>query len=201
MKNPNYLQQFYDHNARWWSDNKVNSFWHEEGFRQFVKYFKQGDSIIDIGCANGIHVPLFLGIGQNLKYTGVDISQKMLDIAQGRYPHLPFSQCDILEPKTLPKNTYHGFWAAAILMHFPEDDWPRLLKNIQSICRPKAIGYITLPKSRPNPASPKDQRHFSFWNIEKLESTMAPTGWLVLENGLMPKTDAEWCWYIIQAPK
>ena len=64
-------------------------------FRKFIKFFKKNDSILDIGCANAIHVPLFLGIGRKLKYEGIDTSYKFLKMARSRYPQLSFRYGDI----------------------------------------------------------------------------------------------------------
>lgn len=67
-KNP--TKEYYNKNAEKWAEKKFHSFYHEKEFRMFCSYFNTGDRILDIGCANGIHVPLFLGIGRDIKYEG-----------------------------------------------------------------------------------------------------------------------------------
>lgn len=96
--------EYYDKNAEWWASKKTNSFFHEEGFRKFHALLKDGDTVLDIGCAYGIHVPLFLGIGRNLKYEGFDISEKMIKIARSHYPQLQFSIADILSPELMKQS-------------------------------------------------------------------------------------------------
>jgi len=197
----NINKDFYDEHAQWWSENKVNSFWHEPQFHKFVKYFKKGDKIIDIGCANGIHIPLFLGVGRHLKYEGLDISAKMLAIASSRYPQLKFFRADILASRNLPKKKYSGFWAAAVLMHIPEGDWPRLLSDIERLIRPGGVGYLTLPRRRPNPGSQRDHRFFSYWTSDKIKSFLEQRDWKILRHGDMPERNAGWFWTIVQLPK
>lgn len=193
-------KEYYDNNAKRWTDLKTNSFWHEDQFRKFVTYFREGDLVLDIGCAYGIHVPLFLGIGRHLMYEGIDISESFLEIARNRYPQLSFECANILDSETLPKKRYAGFWGAAIFMHIPEDDWPTWMSDLEKIIVPGGVGYMTLPQQRPNPASEQDQRFFSYWDPEKLKKTMAQQGWKVLEYGDMPDRAAQWQWYLVQLP-
>ena len=197
----NLIRDFYDKCVKRWIDSKVNSFWHERQFRKFIKYFKKGDCIIDLGCAHGIHVPLFLGLGRHLKYEGLDISTKMLAIARSRYPQLKFFKANLQKPKTLPKKKYSGFWAGAVLMHIPESDWPNLLASLQGLIKPGGIGYLTLPRRRPAPESKKDRRFFSYWTPVKAKTFFKRRSWKVLNWGEMPKREAGWFWTIVQLPK
>ena len=192
---------YYNKNAERWSAIKTNSFYHEQGFRKFIALLKPKDSVIDIGCAYGIHVPLFLGIGNFLKYSGFDISKKMIQLAVSRYPQHNFFVADILEKKSLPHKKYSGFWAGAVLMHIPEEQWDQMLINIKTIIKPKGIGYFSLPNMRPNEASSEDQRHFSIINSKKLRSFMSKHGWKIIKKGDFPVDPrAIWSWYIVQLP-
>lgn len=193
---------FYNQNAEWWASKKTNSFYHERGFRKFHSLLKDDDSVLDIGCAYGIHVPLFLGIGRNLNYEGFDISGKMIDIARSHYPQLSFFIGDILSAGTLPQKKFEGFWASAILMHVREEEWEEMLTNIENLSKSGAIGYFTLPDVRPNEASDKDQRHFTFIPRERLEDSLIRRGWKFIEQGSFPDDPRNiWRWYLVQLPE
>lgn len=192
---------YYNEKAHAWSASKTNSFFHEEGFRKFCALLEDGDEVIDIGCAHGIHIPLFLGIGRALRYEGLDISEKMIEIARGRYPQLSFSVGDILSPATLPQKKFDGFWAAAVLMHVPEEQWRDMLTNIQNISKPNAIGYFTLPSARPSAASATDQRYFSIIPEDRLKEMLQGHKWDLLESGGFPNdVQSVWHWYIVRLP-
>ncbi len=192
---------YYDKNAEWWASKKTNSFFHEEGFRKFHSLLEDGDTILDIGCAYGIHVPLFLGIGRNLNYEGFDISEKMVEIARSHYPQLEFSVADILSPGSLPQKKFEGFWAGAVLMHIPEEQWEEMLTNIENLSKPGAIGYFTMPDARPNEVSDEDQRHFSIIPKEHLEEMLKKRGWEFIERGGFPQDPRDiWNWYLVRLP-
>ena len=196
-------KEYYDKNAELWSASKTNSFYQEEPFRKFVKYLKMGNSVLDIGCSHGVHVPLFLGIGRDLKYEGLDISKKFLSISISRYPQLKFIYGDISDKKTLPNKKYDAFWAAMVLMHIPEENWSAMLDNLERLVKNGGIGYLTLPKERPYPESKIDRRHFNLFDNKKFLRIAKERKWKILNSGklLSSNKKTEWLWYIIRLPK
>lgn len=195
-------QDYYNKNASKWAALKTNSFYHEDNFRKFIKYFNDGDSILDIGCGWGIHIPLFLGIGRKLKYEGIDISEEMIKIAQSRFPQLDFSVVNILDKNFLPKKKFNGFWASAILMHIPKEDWLKLLDNLEKITVSGGIGYLTLLNEKFE-EDPTDPRYFEIISDERFKEIITPRNWKILEQGEFPKTiqNRGWRWYIIKLPQ
>lgn len=197
-------RDYYDKTAEIWAAENNNTFWYESQFRQFEKLFPESAKIIDIGCAWGIHVPLFLGIGRKLKYEGMDLSRSFLEIARRRFPDSKFYLSDVTNSSTLPKGPYDGFWAAAVLMHVPEARWPETLVNLEQICKPGAYGFISLPSGKTSLAPDDDSRHFSLWTREKFQTVTAARGWSVEFWGSLPERPGAWysgwTWHIVRLP-
>ena len=189
--------KYYDKNAERWAAVKANSFYQEKPFRVFEKMLKKNDLVIDIGCAYGIHVPLFLGIGRKLKYEGIDISKSMIKLARSRYSQIEFRIADAVTFKTREK--YDAFWSAATLMHVPRKNWPALLSNIERRVKRGGVGYITLPSIRPNPASKEDRRYFELFNKKEFRKIIENRGWKVLKSGDL-EAKSPWHWYIVRLP-
>ncbi len=203
MPKKNLTKQYYEKNYQKWTERKTNSFYNEKSFTIFSSLLKDKDSVIDIGCAWGIHVPLFLGIGRNLKYEGLDIANSFLKIARRRYPQLTFYQADVADKKTLPNKRYNGFWAGSVLMHVPFEEWEVMFQNIESITKKGAIGYLSLPTEHPNSESiESDSRHFTILNDNEQQKIMKDRGWKILKKGTMDGFSKEgiWKWYIVQLP-
>lgn len=200
-KNP--TKEYYEKNYQKWTDKKTNSFYHEQAFVKFVALLKDKDKVLDIGCAWGIHVPLFLGIGRKLKYEGIDIANSFLKIARRRYPQLTFYQGDIADGKTLPKKKYDGFWAGSVLMHVPFEKWDQMFKNIENHTKSGAIGYFSLPTEHPSGESLEtDTRHFTLLSGEEQQKVIKARGWKILKKGTMDGFSKEsiWKWYIVCLP-
>lgn len=199
-------KKYYDQNAQRWSDVKTNSFFHEKEFVRLVKHLpKKGGSVIDIGCAGGIHVPLFLGIGRHLKYHGLDISQSFLKIAKRRYPQLTFTKGNIADKKTLPSNKrFDGFLAIAVLMHLPFQKWDTAFSGIEHICKPRAHGYVVLPIKTPGgKQAPSDTRHFEILTEDEQKAYLASRNWKIRASGTKDGFHKEnvWRWYIVELPE
>lgn len=190
--------------ARWWSNTKTNSFIHEDEFRVFLKKLSPRDArVIDIGCANGIHAPLFLGIGHELSYTGIDNSHEFLKIAKQRYPNLQFIHGDLTEADSLPKRDFDAFWCAATLMHIPKAYIHLAAKNIASICRPGAIGYLTLPVKHPSgDKAVSDSRHFEIMNEQEQREMISGFGWKIIHETTKDgfSTPDVWRGYVVRLP-
>ncbi len=196
----NATKDYYNTHAEKWAAQKNNSFYHEKEFRLFNSKLKKGARILDIGCAYGIHVPHFLGIGRDLKYEGLDISSSFLKMARSRYPQFEFNQVDIVEEKSFPRRKFDGFWAVAVLMHVPLDRWPRMLENIQKHMKPGAIGYITVPQER-FANHETDPRHFEIFTVESFKKQIETLGWKVLKTGKKESTATTgWLWFLVQLP-
>ena len=196
-------RKYYEKKFRDWTDKKTNSFHHEKPFTKLVALWPQKGSVIDIGCAHGMCVPMFLGIGHRLKYFGIDISAAFLKIARRRYPQLPFELGNIADIKTLPKKKFDGFWAAAVLMHIPLEKWDEMFLNIEQLCKPKSYGYVVLPVAHPsNAQNPEDTRHFTILNEAEQRTYLKSRGWKIKHAGTLDgfTTESVWRWYIVQLP-
>jgi trans-aconitate methyltransferase len=196
-------KRYYDKNFQIWTDKKTSSFHHEQSFTKIVSLWPQKGTIIDIGCAHGIHVPMFLGIGRYLKYYGIDISPAFLKIAKRRYPQLSFAPGDIADKSTLPKKKFDGFWAAAVLMHIPFTQWDEMFLNIESLSKSGSYGYVALPVAHPNIVpNPNDTRHFTILNEDEQRAYIKNRGWKIKSAGVLDgfTTESVWRWYIVQLP-
>lgn len=196
-------KKYYNTNGQFWVDTKTNSFVHEKQFQKLVSLWPEKGSIIDIGCAGGIHTPLFLGIGRKLKYHGVDISAFFIKVAKRRYPQLNFTLADIADISTLPTKRYDGFFAASTLMHVPFPLWDSMFSNIEKMCRPGSFGYLTLPIAHPSAAKQdSDIRHFTILSANEQQDYLRERGWKIKSKGSLDGTTTAgvWQFYIVQLP-
>ncbi|HEU4677735.1 MAG TPA: class I SAM-dependent methyltransferase [Candidatus Paceibacterota bacterium] len=194
-------KRYYDSHANEWTARKTNSFHHEAEFTRLASLLRNGSEVLDIGCAGGILVPLFLGIGRHLRYTGLDISESFLKIARRRYPRLRFLRGNIADAKTLPKKKFDGFVAAAVLMHVPRDLWDETFHNIERLMRPGAVGYLTLPVEHPSgDRKHTDPRHFTLVSETEQRAYLRDRGWTILKRSKLKGFigDELWRGYIVK---
>ena len=92
-------RQVYNKIADHFSDTR-SFLWRD--LEPLADFVKDGDSVLDIGCGNGRLYQLFsdksTGIRpKKISYVGVDISEKLIEIAKEEYPDCQFEVADMTE--------------------------------------------------------------------------------------------------------
>jgi SAM-dependent methyltransferase len=110
--------------------------------KPFLSLVKPDSSVLDVGCGNG---RLLLGLPQNTRYTGLDISQELLKETQKTYPNRKFIEADITQDsawENLP--TYDYIFSVAVFHHLPtKKDQLMVLKQIKKHLKPGGKVLIT----------------------------------------------------------
>lgn len=85
------LRQFYNNIApRKDRFERINCYYHRDLQRYYRFLIPEGQSVLEIGCATGA----LLASLKPSKGVGLDISEKMIEIARKKYPHLEFFVMD-----------------------------------------------------------------------------------------------------------
>lgn len=85
----------------------------------FDYYTKNRERVLDLGCGNGRYHD-FLKEKQ-VEYTGLDNSEKLIELAKERHPGLDFQIGDALE-MPFPDNCFDKVFSIAVLHHFPSEE-------------------------------------------------------------------------------
>lgn len=112
-------------------------------FRFFEEYLRDGDSLLDLGCGNG-RVYEFLQKGEkDVRYTGLDFSEKLIEQGRKKYPDAAFVVSDMTE---LPfkEESFDHVWAIASFHHLPTRELrKRCLDEIQRVLKPGGYFIMT----------------------------------------------------------
>ncbi len=109
-------------------------------FLYFKPFIKKGDKILDLGCGNG----RLFEIVNGAEYIGVDISEKMIEIAKTRYPQAQFL---VTSPLLLPfpDNTFDKVFCLSVLHHIPSEQLRRrFLGEIKRVLKPEGLLFLTV---------------------------------------------------------
>jgi len=100
--------------------------------RYFIKSFlKNGNTILDIGCATGGFSKIVRQYNKKIEYAGVDISPRMIDLAKKRFPKINFRLCS-KERLDFPDNSFDMCICFGVL-HMTES-WKELLAEAWRVC-------------------------------------------------------------------
>lgn len=109
------------------------SIWPEMQFL-LDKYLIPGEKVLDLGCGNGRYFEYFKK--KNVDYFGVDNSEKLIEIAQSKYPGVNFQVADGL---SLPfsDNFFDKIFSIAVFHHIPSKELRiKFLKEAKRVLKP-----------------------------------------------------------------
>ncbi|MBX4211574.1 MAG: class I SAM-dependent methyltransferase [Candidatus Yanofskybacteria bacterium] len=194
-------KEYYDQNAPHWNHEKRDPMYARAVFENFTKYLVPDAYFLDIGCGVGREIPMFEAVAPRLKFDGMDISQRMLDVAHAKNPDVALYCANIVDPYLALEKTYDAFWALGVFQHIPLEYWPVLISNLQKIIKPGGFGFIALPQERNS--TPEDPRHFQLFKPGDFEKLIEPAEWKIVQQGTMGQDIGNtrmWLWYIVQLP-
>lgn len=112
------------------------------------QYVKEGDKVLDIGCGNGKLFGYLAGKRKNFSYSGLDISENLLDHARKIYQdaELPNKEFKVFDGMNIPysDNSFDVVYCLATLPHLPGSDMQvKFLENIRKTAKPGAKLILT----------------------------------------------------------
>lgn len=91
-----------------------------EDINLLVSYIKEGEKVLDLGCGNG---RLFSVLkDRKVHYCGVDLSDKLIDIAKNKYPQADFKVADALN-LPFPDDFFDKVYSISVLHNIPSKEF------------------------------------------------------------------------------
>jgi ubiquinone/menaquinone biosynthesis C-methylase UbiE len=114
-------------------------------FHFFSNYVKDGDKILDIGCGNGRLVEVLKN--KKIKYVGIDIAKKLIELAEKRFQEIGFKDYKLLIANALnlpfENSEFDKVFMIAVLPHLPSKEIQmKALKEVYRVL--KFDGYFFL---------------------------------------------------------
>lgn len=193
------LKSTYNKIAEDWFRDHHNDTWWQEGTEKFLNKLNPGASILDVGCGAGVKSRYIANKG--FKVTGIDFSEKMIEIAKRESPSISFDVVDIYEIDKYQK-TFDGVFAQAVLLHIPKEKIRDVLAKLKDRINPDGFLYIAVKGMRDDgieEAVKKEQdygyeyeRFFSFFNLSELENYLKELGMEVVWKTNTTSGRADW---------
>lgn len=184
---------------------KVKSKFHRDDLKQFKKYLPEQAHVLDAGCAAGRDSQLLQAMG--LKVVGVDLSQKLIEIARKENSNIKFVEANLLK---LPfsKESFDGIWASASLVHLEAkaqvkqalSEFNRVLVSdgIVYLCVQNRLGHKSGWVSDDHSV---EGRFFQFLNLLEIESLVKESGLKIIDSFERQSTRPGIVWSVVYAQK
>lgn len=136
------IEAGYDKMANKFSETR-KFFW--KGLEFIGNFTEDGDRVLDFGCGNGRLAEIFSG--KDIEYLGVDVSQKLIDMAAEKYGKEKFSFKKIsgFGNLLLEDETFDAVYSIAVFHHIPSRDLrEKIARNIFRVVKSGGYAVITV---------------------------------------------------------
>jgi ubiquinone/menaquinone biosynthesis C-methylase UbiE len=116
-----------------------------EEMKDFKKFVKDGDKILDLGCGNGRLYEIFEGM--SIDYLGVDNSPELIEFAKQRWgedENRKFMVGDATNLDWWDGKKYNAVFVIAVLHHIPSDDLrKKVIQNMAQVLEDGGLLIMT----------------------------------------------------------
>ena len=109
---------------------------------ELARNLSPGAAVLDLGCGAGVPVTRWL-VGRGFAVTGVDLSERQLELARRLVPGAAFVRADMSELNFGPE-TFGAVVASHSIIHVPRAEHPALLAAIHSWLEPGGFFLATM---------------------------------------------------------
>jgi ubiquinone/menaquinone biosynthesis C-methylase UbiE len=111
-----------------------------EEIKKFKKFLPESSKVLDAGCGWGRDSKI---LSKTSKVIGIDLSEKLLDLARAYAPDAKF-QIGNISKTTFKDESFHGIWSNDTLIHLDRKDILPTLKEFHRLLKKNGILYISV---------------------------------------------------------
>ena len=151
--------------------------------KKFVSMLQSGAKVLDVGCGSGRDCAFFSEKG--FKVTGIDRSEKLLELARISAPKAKFYSAD-MRHLSFEKNMFDGIWSCASVVHIKHKEMQQVFNSFYTILKSGGVLYIHVKKGEgegylEEPSMPGKQRFYSFFTTSLLKKYCEIAGFSDIE--------------------
>ncbi|MFB6208737.1 MAG: class I SAM-dependent methyltransferase [Candidatus Nanohaloarchaea archaeon] len=120
---------------------------------EFAEMMPEEGIVLDAGCGAGLDSNYLSSRG--FEVVGVDLSDKMLEVAERNFPDIEFRKKDLRE-LDFEKNSFDGVVASFSLIYIPKDDIPGIIQEFAKILAERGLLFLGLQKGRSRETNVED---------------------------------------------
>ncbi len=140
MANKNKVYESYEKIAMWFDEHRSRELFEKHYLDMAMSYLAPGAKILDLGCGMGEPIAKYF-IDNGYQLTGVDGSQKLIELAKARFPKNKFIVGDMRELNL--KEKYDCIIAWHSFFHLPQDDQRKMFQTFKNYMNQNGVLLFT----------------------------------------------------------
>lgn len=185
----------YDATAEWYAQTHSDIAEVKPQLDTFIDLLPaSAQTLLDIWCGPGRDAAYF--VLQWYEVTGIDTSEKLLEIARQQVPTATFLLAD-MRTLSFDPGSFVGIWSCASLLHLPKVDVPATLAHRFNMLQPWGVLFIWVKAGTGEHMVQKEyyqghEKFFAFYELPELTKLITDAGFEIINTAMDDKRDA-WC--------
>lgn len=158
-------------------------------------YQLDGDLVLDACCGGGEFSNYIAEKDKDV--TGIDFSEKLIEIAKSKFSKPNFISSDICDWK--PDKSFDGIFSKDALFHLPDRDLKMILDKFYTILKPdgKMLLILDIPKEAGEKiyVEPLDERfslYYNYLTVDKVKNLLAESNFKINDILIVNESDYEY---------
>jgi len=174
----------YNRTAEQYAKN-VAGLHHSEVAGTFLEYLPENTRILDLGCGSGRDARIFSERGYEV--IGIDLSAKLLEIAQKEAPFVSFEVMDMRKLR-FDNEFFGGVWSVASMLHLPKLDIPQCLDECNRILKTNGVIYVGVKLGKGEEFKPDIRyaedafKFYSYFEAGEMDDFIKKAGFTILDS-------------------
>ncbi|MBP7479332.1 MAG: class I SAM-dependent methyltransferase [Spirochaetaceae bacterium] len=166
--------QAYDNNAQEFTQRFMDLSLYKEALAAYTKYIKSEEKILDLGCGPGNVSNFLLHSNPSLKITGIDLSEKMIELAKQNVHKADFIIDDIRNIQNRFTKKFDHIIASFCLPFLYDDETRKFISGCSALLKEGGYMYLSTMMGKGYqyeiPSFSKgDEMFFNYYSKEFLE--------------------------------
>ncbi len=154
-----------------------------EHMDEFLKLLPENGKVLDAGC--GMGADSNYAHSKGFKVIGIDMSEKMLEIARGNNSNVDFRLADIKNIK-FAENELDGVIASFSLIHIPKENIPKILRRFALFLKPSGAIYVSVQAGESKeifidePLAPEEKLFLNIFSFDEIKNILINEGFEII---------------------
>ncbi|MFH1235883.1 MAG: class I SAM-dependent methyltransferase [Parcubacteria group bacterium] len=188
---PHDLKSTYEKIADDYHADHAGDTWDDDFIEVFSQMAGKNAKVLDLGCGPGIETKKLVQKG--LTVYGLDLSDKLLEIAKKNNPTAEFTEGDM---RHLPyvDGQFDGVFAKASLLHIAKKDIPQVFSEISRVLKTNGVFHAAVKQGEGEKEETEDDygysytRFFSSWSPEEFHRLLTGSGFTITKSDILKRS-------------
>lgn len=166
----------YNKNSEDYTNKFMNFPLYEKKIKEFVSFLDCGNEVLDLGCGPGNVLKWLCSSGKEFSITGVDLSEKMLKIAEKNIPEGKF-YCEDITNISFDESTFDVIILSFCIVHLDDNEMKVVLEKASKYLRDKGKIYLSFMEGKEpgfeTTSFSKEEIYYNYYEADKVRDLLA----------------------------